>query len=58
MVEGWGLFGAVVALLTGNMLFLLVPVVAVALIGMYFPSISRFERFYTDALDRASRETF
>ncbi|XOV75951.1 MAG: hypothetical protein ACFHWZ_02910 [Phycisphaerales bacterium] len=46
------------ALLTGNMLFLLVPVVAVALIGMYFPSISRFERFYTDALDRASRETF
>lgn len=58
MVEGWGLFGAVVALLTGNLLFLLVPVVAVALIGMYFPTISKFERFYTDALDRASRETF
>ena len=58
IVEGWGLFGAVVALITGNLLFLLVPAVAVAVIGMFFPSTSKFERFYTDALDQASRESF
>mgnify|MGYP003122461250 CR=1 FL=1 len=58
MVEGWGLFGAVVALLTENPLFLLVPLLAVAMIGAYFPTVSKFERFYTEALDKASKETF
>lgn len=58
MVEGWGLFGAVAALLTENPLFLTAPLLAVAIIGAYFPTRAKFERFYTEAIERASKDTF
>lgn len=58
IVEGWGLFGAVCGLLTANLLFLIAPLLAAAIIGVYFPTRSRFERFYSQALERASKETF
>lgn len=57
LVEGWGLFGTVTALLTENLQFLLVPALAVAIIGLYFPTRSKFERFYTESLEKASKES-
>ena len=58
LVEGWGLFGAVCALLTGNFLFLIAPLLAAAIIGAYFPTRAKFERFYTESIEKASKETF
>ena len=58
LIEGWGLFGAVCAFLTGNLLFLIAPLLAAAIIGAYFPTRAKFERFYTQAIDKASKETF
>ncbi len=58
MVEGLGLLGAVAALLTENLLFLIAPVAAIAIIGAYFPTKAKFERFYTEAIDAASKESF
>lgn len=55
LIEGWGLFGAVVALITGEMLFLIAPILAVAIIGAYFPTRAKFERFYTESLDIAAK---
>lgn len=58
MVEGLGLLGAVAALLTENLLFLIAPAAAVAIIGAFFPTKAKFERFYTDAIEAASKESF
>ena len=58
LVEGWGLFGAVAAFLTGNLLFLIAPGIAVLIIGAYFPTRSKYEQFYTQSIDKASKEAF
>lgn len=55
LVEGWGLFSTVAALLTGNMLFLIAPVLAVAILGAFFPTRAKFERYYTESLDIAAK---
>ena len=58
LAEGWGLFGAVAALLTGNLLFLIAPVLAAMIIGVYFPTRSKFEAFYSQSIDKASKESY
>lgn len=58
LVEGGGLFGAVIALITGQMLFLIAPLAAAAIIGAYFPTRAKFERFYTESIEKASKESF
>jgi hypothetical protein len=58
LAEGWGLFGAVAAFITGNLLFLIAPVVAAMIIGAYFPTRSKFEKFYSQSIDKASKESF
>lgn len=58
MVEGLGLLGAVAALLTENLLFLIAPGLAIAIIIAFFPTRAKFERFYIDAIEAASKESF
>ena len=55
LVEGWGLFSTVAALLTGNMLFLIAPLLSIAVLGAFFPTRAKFERFYTESLDIAAK---
>lgn len=43
MAEGWGLFGTVILLLSGNTLFLLAPLLAITLILLLFPSRHKLE---------------
>lgn len=58
LVEGWGLFATVCALMTGNPLFLVASAASVLVIAMYFPTRPRFDRFFNDAIEKASKETF
>jgi len=58
MIEGLGLLGVIAALLTENPLFFIAPAAAVAIIAGFFPSRTKFERFYTEAIEAASKESF
>lgn len=43
MAEGWGLFGTVILLLSGNMLFLIAPLLAVVIMLLILPSRPKLE---------------
>lgn len=58
LVEGWGLLGTIAALLTDNLLFLIAPLIAVGALAMYFPTHAKFDRFYTEAIEKAAKESF
>jgi len=48
LMEGGGLFGAIVFFLTGEQLALLAPGLSVAMLGLVFPTEGRFQGFVRD----------
>ena len=55
LIEGFGLIGAISALLTGQMLFLVAPAVAVVGMGLAFPTEAKF-RVFVDCLSQPATE--
>ena len=54
-LEGFGLLGAACALVTGQLLFLVAPAMAIVGIGLVFPTEAKF-RAVTDRLTRPAEE--
>jgi hypothetical protein len=45
LVEGWALFGSVTVLITGSLIALGAPIIAVGIMVAMFPSLRSFESF-------------
>jgi len=48
MLEGWGLFGGIIYLITGQWTALLAPIIAIIGIVLLLPSHDKFNRFVSD----------